>query len=251
VPGSLELVDAGLPAGVEGWFTTRFGGVSRPPWDGLNLGPHVGDDPQDVFANADLLAAHLGVTGLNFPQQVHGASVLLVDEARRGYTTHSKAAGVDALVTHQPGIPVGVLVADCMPVLLADPVARIVGAAHAGRRGLAGGVLEATVAVMVDLGAEEARLVAVVGPSICGRCYEVPPQMQAEVAAAVPGTACDTAQGTAGLDLPAGALRVLRGLGVEASATGICTAEDDRFYSFRRDGVTGRFAGIVMLSPDG
>jgi YfiH family protein len=157
---------------------------------------------------------------------------------------------VDALVTADAGLPIGVLVADCMPVLLSDPVAGVVGAAHAGRRGLVAGVLQATLQAMNGLGAEPSRTTAVIGPSICGCCYEVPEAMREEVAAAVPGTACETSAGTPGLDLVAGALGVLRKAGVDATAMGICTAEDDRFYSYRRDGVTGRFAGVVMLSGD-
>jgi len=224
--------------------------VSPAPWDGLNLALHVGDEPDLVFANGDLLAAHLKVTGLNFPQQVHGTGVLLVDEVRRGYLTHSNTVGVDALVTHRRGIALGVLVADCMPVLLADPVAGIAGAAHAGRRGLVDGVLQATLAAMIDIGADPARVHGVVGPAICGRCYEVPAAMRDDVDAQVPGSACETSQGTPGLDLVAGALNLLRASGVTASAIGVCTAEDERFYSYRRDGVTGRFAGVVMIAGD-
>jgi copper oxidase (laccase) domain-containing protein len=101
---------------------------------------------------------------------------------------------------------------------------------------------------MVGLGAEPARIAAVVGPAICGRCYEVPEKMRRDVNDRVPGTACDTAVGTPALDLVAGALGVLDRLGVTARAVGICTAEDRRFYSYRRDGVTGRFAGVAMIS---
>jgi YfiH family protein len=246
----LDPLDAGLPTATPGWFTTRSGGVSCPPWDALNLGLHVEDEPRRALANRDLLARHLGTGWVNLPQQVHGAGVLTVDEKRAGRSriTHGGAPGVDALVTARPDTPIGVLVADCMPVLLADPVARVVGAAHAGRRGLVGGVVQATLAAMADLGAEATHIAAVIGPSICGRCYEVPEAMRDEVDAVVPGTACETAAGTAGLDLVAGALAILRQAGVAARATRICTAEDDRFYSYRRDGVTGRFAGVVMVT---
>jgi YfiH family protein len=153
-------------------------------------------------------------------------------------------------VTAVDGVPIGVLVADCLPVLLADAAAGVVGAAHAGRRGLAAGVLHATLDAMAGLGADPARTTAVVGPSICGRCYEVPAAMRDEVEASLPGSACETSAGTPGLDLVTGALKVLSDAGVTARATRICTAEDDRFYSHRRDGVTGRFAGVVMLSGD-
>ncbi|HVV76617.1 MAG TPA: peptidoglycan editing factor PgeF [Mycobacteriales bacterium] len=244
----LELVDAKLPPGADAWFTSRAGGVSAPPWDGLNLALHVGDDPDAVYSNRVKVANRVG-GGVAFPEQVHGREVAVVDERGTGPSLIKGVgvSGVDALVTALPGVAIGVLVADCMPVLMADPVARVIGAAHAGRRGLEGGVLQATVAAMVDLGARPGQISAVVGPSICGHCYEVPLEMRDEVEAAVPGSACETASGTPGLDLPAGALAVLRAAGVEARATGICTGEDERFYSYRRDGVTGRFAGIVVI----
>jgi YfiH family protein len=248
----LKPLAAGLPAGTPGWFTTREGGTSQPPWAGLNLALHVGDEASRALANRDLLARHLGTTWVNFPQQVHGAGVLVVDEARAGRRriTRGGAPGVDALVTARPGIPIGVLVADCMPVLLSDPIAGVVAAAHVGRRGLASGVLQSTLEAMAAAGAAPARVEAVIGPSICGRCYEVPAEMRDEVDAVVPGAACETAAGTPGLDLVAGALRLLRAAGVSARAAAICTAEDPRFFSYRRDGVTGRFAGVVMLSGD-
>jgi hypothetical protein len=139
-----------------------------------------------------------------------------------------------------------------MPVLLADPANRVVGAAHAGRRGLASGVLQNTVAAMVELGAEPNRISAVVGPAVCGRCYEVPAEMRAEVDTAVSGTAATTYRGTPSLNLPKGAISALRAAGVaEVRVIGICTVEDDRFYSYRRDGTAGRFAGVVMLAGDG
>jgi YfiH family protein len=244
VVDELELLDAGLPVGAAGWFTTRAGGVSPPPWDSLNLGAHVGDDVVRVRVNAERIVARLGVDGLNLPEQVHGVGVLVVEAAGPGLRVHG---GADALVTRHQKVAIGVVVADCMPVLLADAAAGVVGAAHAGRRGLAAGVLQATLDAMTGLGAAPERIRAVIGPAICGRCYEVPAELRDEVDAAVPGTACETAAGTPGLDLPAGALRVLRDAGVAVTSVGICTAEDPRFFSYRRDGVTGRFAGLVML----
>jgi YfiH family protein len=244
------VLAAGLPQGIHGGFTTRFGGVSGPPWEGRNLALHVGDDPDDVLANRAVVAEWFGSSAIAYPEQVHGRGVVVVD-GEVGVGEWPGGRGCDAVVTRCPRVPVGVLVADCMPILIADPEAGVVAAAHAGRRGLAGGVVQAALEAMAGLGAEPARMAAVIGPAICGRCYEVPAAMQAEVAAAVPGTACTTASGSAGLDLPAGALGLLRAAGVAARSTGICTAEDERFYSYRRDGLTGRFAGVVMLSPDG
>jgi YfiH family protein len=247
LPG-LELLDAALP-GTVGGFTSRSGGISAAPWEQLNLALHVGDVAEAVMANRAGVAGWFGATAIAFPEQVHGPSVAVVDGP-----VDSRAwpggAGCDAVVTVRPGVPLGVLVADCLPILLTDPEARVIGAAHAGRRGLAEGVIQATLAAMVALGAEPGRTAAVIGPSICGRCYEVPEEMRDEVDAVVPGSACETSIGTSGLDLVAGALGVLSDAGVTATALGICTAEDEQFYSYRREGVTGRFAGVVMIPGD-
>jgi polyphenol oxidase len=253
VSGPIDPLSAALPPGVVGLFTTRYGGVSAPPWNELNLALHVEDEPRRVLANRELLARHLGTSWVNLPQQVHGAGVLIIDSTRAGRRriVRGGARGVDALVTSERATPIGVLVADCLPVLIADDVSGVVGAAHVGRRGLAGGVLQATIAAMVDTGARPERCVAVIGPGVCGRCYEVPAKMRDEVASIVPGTATKTATGSPALDLPAGAEHILREAGIGmVRPTGICTVEDPRFYSYRRDGRTGRFAGVVMLAAD-
>jgi YfiH family protein len=243
----VELLEAGLPAGVVGCFTTRAGGVSPPPWDSLNLATHVEDDLERVTGNAMRVITRLGVEGLSLPQQVHGARVVAVESSAAGLRVIP--GGADALVTNRDRVAIGVLAADCMPVLLADPEAGVVAAAHAGRPGLTAGVLEATLDAMSEMGAEPGRIHAVVGPSICGRCYEVPAEMCDEVEAVAPGSASTTRTGTPALDLPAGAFGVLTRAGVaDMVNTGICTAEDARFFSYRRDGLTGRFAGIVMLA---
>jgi len=225
--------------------------VSKPPWDGLNLGLRVGDDPTAVAANRADLAGRLATGSVRFPEQVHGAGVQIVTGDRVAPENPGDAPGVDALVTATPGIALGVLVADCLPVLLVDPAAQVVGAAHAGRRGLVAGVLTATVAAMRGLGAEPAGVTAVIGPAVCGRCYEVPAELQEAVDAAMPGAAATTRSGTAALDLPGGARSILAGIGIgEIRTVEHCTIEDERFYSYRRDGRTGRFAGVVMLTGD-
>ncbi len=231
-----------LGAGVRAGFTTRAGGVSRGRYASANLSGAVGDDPAAVAANRAQLDAWAG-RPVGFPRQVHGTVV-----TRAG----NEPTDADAVVGGH-GDTVAVLVADCLPVLLADPVAGVVAAAHAGRRGLAAGVLQAAVAAMADRGADPARMTAVVGPGICGRCYEVPAAMRDEVAAAVPGTAATTRSGTPSLDLPAGAVGVLRAAGLgSVRSLDVCTAEDDRFFSHRGDGgaasPTGRFAGIVVAA---
>ena len=148
-------------------------------------------------------------------------------------------------MTSAPGLAIAVLVADCVPVALVGE--RTVAVVHAGRRGVVAGIVDATIAAMRDI--DDGPLVGYVGPAICGRCYEVPAEMQAEVAAAVPAARTTTAAGTRGLDLPAAVRSQLVAAGVRVSGPPApCTREDDRYYSHRRDGVTGRFAMVAMLS---
>jgi YfiH family protein len=238
------VLDAGLPAPARGVFTTRRGGTSLPPWDSLNLAVHVDDAFRTVQQNRALLVAELGVDGLAFGKQVHGAGVRVV----RGLSKKTSRGldDTDGLVTSVPGLALVVLGADCLPVLLGG--GGVVGAAHVGRGGLVKGVLAEVVRVMRAEGASD--LTAVIGPGICGGCYEVPASMAGEVEKAVPGTRCTTRQGTTGLDLTAGATAQLAALGVPATAVGGCTAEQpELLYSYRRDGLTGRHGGVVWLTP--
>ncbi|MFW6204259.1 MAG: laccase domain-containing protein, partial [Actinomycetota bacterium] len=140
-----------------------------------------------------------------------------------------------------------VLVADCVPVLLGDVAAGVVGVAHAGRVGLVAGVVPAVVAAMRDAGAGE--IIARVGPSVCGRCYEVPDALRAEVAAVVPDAWSTTRSGGAAVDVAAGVEAQLGAAGVAAVRLSGCTIEDPGLYSYRRDRVTGRFAGLAWLAP--
>lgn len=242
-----DLLDAGLPAPARGAFTTRAGGVSAPPYDSLNLSVKGDDEWRRVHANRDLLARSfdLGYDDLVLAQQVHGREVAVVDRSS-SRAAQSGIAGVDALVTATPGLGLLVLAADCLPVLFADPTAGVVGAAHAGRQGLAAGVLQATVEAMRDLGARE--VTAVVGPAAGRCCYEVPQQLADEVEATVPGSRSSTRQGTPSVDLRAGAVGLLEGLGVAVRHVEACTIDDDRFYSYRRDRETGRHGGLVVLA---
>jgi YfiH family protein len=156
----------------------------------------------------------------------------------------------DAMYTDVPGLALCVLVADCVPVLLADPGVGLVGAAHAGREGMAAGVVPALVTAMSSAGAEPARMRALIGPGICGACYEVPEGMRARVAAVVPAAGCTTRAGTPGLDVAAGVGAQLAAAGItDVTADGRCTRESRELYSYRRDGATGRFAGLVWLLP--
>jgi YfiH family protein len=238
----LELLDAGLPAPARGVFTTRNGGVSRPPWDSLNLARHVDDAHAKVMRNRELLAAQLDVDALVFGKQVHGAGVRVVKGA-----SNKTARGLDdtdGLVTTVPRLALAMLGADCLPVLLAAD--GVVGAAHVGRLGLVKGVLAEVVRVMREQGA--GTIVATVGPGICSQCYEVPASMAGEVEKVVPGTRTTTRHGTTSVDLVKGATSQLRSEGVAVTTVGGCTLEQpDRFFSYRRDGLTGRHGGIVWL----
>ena len=157
--------------------TDRRGGRSASPYDSFNLGDHVGDDPAAVAANRSRVARELAVAEdrLVWMSQVHGTGVAVVDGPQDG-----PVPGTDALVTATPGLVLCVLVADCVPVLLADSVAGVVAAVHAGREGVRQGVLPAALSAMASLGARARNVTALLGPAVCGLCYEVPEPMQAE-----------------------------------------------------------------------
>lgn len=229
--------------------TTRAGGRSKPPYESFNLGGGVGDDPDAVAANRHRLATELGLTPdrLVWMEQVHGRNAEIVDGPRA-----EAVEATDAIVTAEPNLALVALCADCVPVLLADPVGGVVGAAHAGRVGARVGVLTAALTAMEKAGARLDRIEVLLGPSVCGECYEVPAAMQADVEAHLPGSACKTRTGTPGLDLRAGLWRQLADAGV--AKIGIdprCTFEDRTLFSHRREGTTGRLAALTWLDPNG
>lgn len=227
-------------------FTDRWGGVSAVPYEALNLGGAVGDDPDAVRTNRELAAKSLGLDPslVVWMNQVHGPDVAVVD----GPWLSAEIPSVDAIVTTRRGLALAVLTADCTPVLLADPVAGIAAAAHAGRPGMVAGVVPAAVRAMVDLGAEPERIVARTGPAVCGRCYEVPDEMRAEVAAIEPAAYAETSWGTPAVDVTAGVHAQLERLGVcDRAQSPVCTLESDDHFSYRRDRTTGRLAGYVWL----
>ncbi|ROP53788.1 peptidoglycan editing factor PgeF [Streptomyces sp. PanSC9] len=227
-------------------FTDRWGGVSAAPYEELNLGGAVGDTPEAVRGNRELAAKSLGLDAgrVVWMNQVHGADVAVVDEP----WGERAVPEVDAIVTVRRGLALAVLTADCVPVLLADPVAGVVAAAHAGRPGMTKGVVPAAVRAMTALGAEPERIVARTGPAVCGRCYEVPEQMRAEVAAVEPAAHAVTGWGTPAVDVSAGVHAQLDRLGVcDRAQSPVCTLESDDHFSYRRDRTTGRLAGYVWL----
>ncbi|MFE5187791.1 peptidoglycan editing factor PgeF [Streptomyces sp. NPDC056628] len=227
-------------------FTDRWGGVSAAPYEELNLGGAVGDDPGAVRANREIAAKSLGLgpDDVVWMNQVHGTDVAVVD----GPWGKAPVPEVDAVVTARRGLALAVLTADCVPVLLADPVAGIVAAAHAGRPGMVAGVVPAAVRAMTSLGADPARIVARTGPTVCGRCYEVPEAMRAEVAAVEPAAHAETSWGTPAVDVAAGVHAQLTRLGVrDREQSPVCTRESADHFSYRRDRTTGRLAGYVWL----
>lgn len=230
------------PPAVRALTTTRVGGVSRPPWDGFNLAAHVGDRPAHVARNRSLLRSRFGLPGdPAWLSQVHGTDVL---EAGRG-------GEADAVWTDVPGRVCAVLTADCLPVLFCADAGTCVAAAHAGWRGLAAGVLEATVAA---LPAEPAGLLAWLGPAIGPDAFEVGDEVRSAFVGRDAGAAAAFRPAGAGrwlADLYALARLRLAAAGVtRVSGGGWCTFDDrDRFYSYRRDGITGRMASLVWLQP--
>jgi purine-nucleoside/S-methyl-5'-thioadenosine phosphorylase / adenosine deaminase len=234
-------------------FTSRHGGVSAPPYDALNLSRSVGDLPDAVQRNRDLLqrACGPGSQPVSWLRQVHGSAVRQVGAVAAAQTDAGAdpQAGADAQFTATAGLPLGVLVADCAPVLIADGEARIIGVAHAGRAGLVAGVVPALLAAMARAGAAPSRMSAALGPLICGSCYEVPEQLRDTVQRAVPGAGCVTRWGSPGIDIRAGIEAQLALAGVpQVTSDPRCTAESPELYSYRRDGTTGRFAGVIWLT---
>ncbi len=247
-----DAIDVELGAGVGAAFLSRIGGHSSAPYDGLNLGLHVGDDPSAVIVNRVRAAAALGLVAdrTTWAEQVHGARVAIVsggDVGRGVFDVGDAVAGADALVTSEVDAPLAVLVADCLPILLATADGSRVAAVHAGRRGLLAGVIEATAA---DLTAAGAGFRAVVGPHIGPCCYEVGADVHADAVARMPVLDARTADGRLALDLLAGATESLTAAGATSvDHVGGCTSCDaDRWFSYRRDGRTGRFAGMVWRS---
>jgi polyphenol oxidase len=234
---------------VEVAFTNRHGGVSEGPWGSLNLGTSNGDAPARVAHNLELVASAFGLDPARLVRmsQRHGDHVETVTEPP------DKIPVADGLVTTVPDLGLLVRVADCVPVVLADPEAGVVGVAHTGRPGLLVGIVASTVARMHAAGAQ--TIVAWLGPRVCGSCYEVPEPMRSDVADVVPDAWATTSWGTPAVDVGAGVASQLRGLGVEVvdlmnPDTRLCTRESRDLFSYRRQGQrSGRLGGLVRIRP--
>lgn len=235
------------PAAVQAVATTRAGGVSEGIYASLNLGDHVGDDPAAVTANRTLLRQRLALPAEPaWLAQVHGVAVVEAEHAAPGTCA-------DASIASRPGLICAVLTADCLPVLFCDREGRHVAAAHAGWRGLAAGVLEATLAALARAGAPASSLLAWLGPAIGPGAYEVGEEVRGAFLRADPSAAGAFAPSKPGhwyLDLYAAARLRLARAGVTSIHGGdFCThGEADRFFSHRRDGVTGRQATLIWLA---
>lgn len=231
------------PPRVRALSTTRDGGVSRPPYESLNLSDGVGDSPEAVHANCDRLLVEAGLPRVPvWLRQVHGTGVVYAGEV-------DAVPEADAVWTDAPGFACAVLTADCLPVLLCDRSGTSVAAVHAGWRGLAAGVIERTIDAMHIDGAD---LLAWLGPAIGPGAFEVGAEVREAFLRTDPGATEAFSEGREGhwmADLYRLARRRLNGRGVrDICGGGFCTYGDaEQFYSYRRDGVTGRMATLIWL----
>nr|WP_029510917.1 peptidoglycan editing factor PgeF [Marinobacterium stanieri] len=234
-----------LAPGIQALSTTREGGVSAAPWNSLNLGDHVDDDPLAVAENRQRLQAELGIAQPQWLTQVHGVAVV---EAR----SDGRVREADACWTRTPGVVCTVMTADCLPVLFASSDGRQVAAAHAGWRGLLNGVLEATLASFDD----PAEVCAWFGPAIGPLAFEVGPEVRAafmardaEAEAAFKPSPTHDDRWLADLYLLA--QQRLQAAGIQSVSGGEhCTfTEQQDFFSYRRDGRTGRMASLIWIEP--
>lgn len=242
-----------VPDRVRAAVSSRRGGVSAAPWNGFNLGTHVGDDPLAVATNRRLLAETLGLASPPvWLQQVHGTRVLMLDDETSADCT------ADAAVTRQHGQVCAVMTADCLPVLLCDRAGSVVAAVHAGWRGLAAGVVRETVRAMAVAPSD---ILVWLGPAIGPQRFEVGSEVREAILdnaidpaqqQLIPACFVPTANGKLLADIYALARAELASLGVMAVyGGGLCTVTDaKRWYSYRRDGVTGRMASLIWLEGD-
>lgn len=239
---SLLTPDWPAPASVRACVTTRQGGVSLPPFDTFNLGDHVGDDPAAVAQNRLRLSGEFDIQPA-WLKQVHGLAVADADPSR--------VVEADASWTNRPGIACTVMTADCLPVLFCDQAGTQVAAAHAGWRGLAGGVLEAT---LDRLNVPPAQVLVWLGPAIGPQAFEVGLEVRDAFTAVHPEAARAFVDGERPgklmADIYALARIRLAARGVTAVyGGGLCTVSDERFFSYRRIPQGGRFASLVWLAP--
>lgn len=212
----------------------------REPGDAFagNVAQHVGDDPANVDLWRRRLEAEMGP--LAWMNQVHGTAIVPAD--------HATAPEADGLILH-PGQGGAVMVADCVPLLMCGGSGRLGAVVHVGRAGLLGGIVDRAVDLFHRAGITQ--IAAVIGPAVCGACYEVGDELAAEAERTLPGSSSTTRWGTRGIDIPGSVARILNRRGVDVASVGVCTMEDERFFSHRRQhGRAGRFAGFLVLDRD-
>ncbi len=220
---------------MESFFTNRHGGFSHGDYSSWNLASHVGDDPVDVERNREKLRERVGDFAVM--SQVHGDTVFVIDQIP------AQVPVADALITANSEIALVVMVADCIPLLLRSE--KLVAAVHVGRAGLMNSIAVKTVAMMSALGATQ--IMGSIGPAICGKCYEVPQELHDEVIARHPLASSTTRTGTPALDLPKALIAALAEVDVPVGISAGCTLEDQNSFSYRRNQITGRQAGVIKL----
>ncbi|MEY3325303.1 MAG: hypothetical protein RL694_190 [Actinomycetota bacterium] len=224
-------------------FTSREGGVSKPPYDGFNLASHVGDAADSVMANRAELASRVGLPldNIFFMNQVHGAVVAEVTVD----SDFNFAPSVDALFTREKRVALVTLIADCVPLLMHSPSA--VAAVHLGRKGLVAGVFQQTLQLFNKYGIQNSEISAEIGASICAKCYEVDTDVYEDVIRQVPEASTNnlSPNGKPCLGVEAGLISLLEQQGIRWSSINRCTIHDPGYFSYRRDGITGRQAGVI------
>jgi polyphenol oxidase len=252
---SIQLLQWEAPRQIKAMITNRHGGFSQPPFDSLNLGLHVGDDPATVRKNRDALRAVLP----NEPvwlNQVHGTQVIDADASKESKGACSDVPSADASVTTTPGRVLAIMTADCLPVLLASRDGKVVGAAHAGWRGLAAGVIEQTVALMrskqIQQSQTQIEILAYLGPAIGPHAFEVGSEVRDIFMAQDPASAACFEQlqekGKYLADIYGLACLRLNALGIEhIEGGGECTLQNPDYFSYRRDQQTGRMGSFIWI----
>ncbi len=257
---SIQLLQWGAPENIKAMITNRHGGFSQPPFDSLNLGLHVGDDPLLVKKNRDALKALLPSEPL-WLNQVHGTQVIDADTSKESKDADEDLPSADASVTTTPGRVLAIMTADCLPVLLTSRDGKVVGAAHAGWRGLAAGVIEQTVALMrskqINQGQTQPgthnEILAYLGPAIGPHAFEVGSEVREIFMAQHSASAACFEQlqekGKYLADIYALACLRLNALGIEQIEGGReCTLQDPDYFSYRRDQQTGRMGSFIWIA---
>jgi YfiH family protein len=217
-------------------FTDSTGGKSAGAFHSRNLALHVGDDPDTVALNRLELSNEID-RPIQFMDQIHGNNIEIISEVNQSSPT------ADAIITTNPAIALAVMVADCIPLLLSNE--KSVAAVHVGRKGLVNEVTEKTIAAMSSI--DSSPITAIIGPSICGRCYEVSEDVFTEVTTAFPHSRSKTPSGGFALNLASALISDLEKAGITVLDHSRCTVEEPSLYSYRRDGVTGRQVGLIWL----